>query len=115
MRCPRKYRLGHTLKKILIRQSSHAYANFTIMLMPDLYSCISKHSHARCLRGRALQTRHPPSGHLKALSCQNLKKLKKRLDKNLRTKGEIFHYLRKLEKKHNHQRQRIFGKQEFTR
>ncbi|KAI5672814.1 hypothetical protein M9H77_13178 [Catharanthus roseus] len=29
--------------KILIRQSSHAYANFTIMPMPDLYSCLSKH------------------------------------------------------------------------
>ncbi|KAI5653431.1 hypothetical protein M9H77_30618 [Catharanthus roseus] len=28
--------------KILICQSSHAYANFTIMPMPDLYSCMSK-------------------------------------------------------------------------
>ncbi|KAI5682064.1 hypothetical protein M9H77_03292 [Catharanthus roseus] len=29
--------------KILIRQSSHAYANFTIMPMPGLYSCMLKH------------------------------------------------------------------------
>ncbi|KAI5681025.1 hypothetical protein M9H77_02252 [Catharanthus roseus] len=29
--------------KILIRQLSHAYANFTIMPMPDLYSCMSKY------------------------------------------------------------------------
>ncbi|KAI5650152.1 hypothetical protein M9H77_36157 [Catharanthus roseus] len=29
--------------KILIRQSSHAYANFTIMPMQDLYSCMSKY------------------------------------------------------------------------
>ncbi|KAI5660998.1 hypothetical protein M9H77_20321 [Catharanthus roseus] len=29
--------------KIPIRQSSHAYANFTIKPIPDLYSCMSKH------------------------------------------------------------------------
>ncbi|KAI5681350.1 hypothetical protein M9H77_02577 [Catharanthus roseus] len=29
--------------KILIRQSSHAYANFIIMPMPGIYSCMLKH------------------------------------------------------------------------
>ncbi|KAI5675671.1 hypothetical protein M9H77_06621 [Catharanthus roseus] len=34
--------------KILIRQSSHAYANVTIMPMPGLYSCMSKYILQTC-------------------------------------------------------------------
>ncbi|KAI5674484.1 hypothetical protein M9H77_14848 [Catharanthus roseus] len=97
---------GSTPGLWLARQGHVSYTRLKAMMKKAMVKGILQ---LECL------TRHPPGGHLKTLSCPNLRKLKKRLDNSLRTKGEILHSLRKSKKKNNHQRQRILGKQEFTR